>query len=302
MEATPPQPSPIATRASFSPRPNSHNPHSYLRSDNWSERGESRPHSPASLSKRFQSGEGKGEGAGDHSRTEKSRQGNLGSHPASAGSVPILPQPDRTDILLSVTPLTRWPLARLGSVASCPLAVTAIPLATFAVAGHGTGLLLSRCAAVPWERPFPYDPLLFPYADACTHRQQGGPHDRLRSREPPWIPRGRGNPPPYPADPSRSRERPAIPRGSLAVAGTPRHTPRIPRGRGTRFVDRPGVPTATTNPGRCMSVRTPHTPVPGAPPPRGTSQPSPSRGSTGGHIIGTIRGQPCTAVAPGPSL
>ena len=46
---------------------------------------------------------------------------------------------------------------------------------------------------------------------------------------------------------------------------------RIPRGRGTRFADQPGIPTATTNPGRCMSVGTPHTPVPGAPPPRGTS-------------------------------
>ena len=46
---------------------------------------------------------------------------------------------------------------------------------------------------------------------------------------------------------------------------------RIPRGRGTRFADQPGIPTATTSPGRCTSVRTPHTPVPGAPPPRGTS-------------------------------
>ena len=68
--------------------------------------GESRPHSPSSLSKHFQSGEGEGEGAGDHSRIEKSRQGNLGSHPASEG-VP----PDCTDILLSVGPLTRCPLA-----------------------------------------------------------------------------------------------------------------------------------------------------------------------------------------------
>ena len=115
-------------------------------------------------------------------------------------SVPILPPraacgpPDRTDILLSVTPL-----ARSGSVASCPLVVTAMPLATFAVAGHGTGLLLSRCAAVPRECLFPYDPLLFPYADAYTHWQQGGPHDRPRSRDPPrsWE---------YPADPSRSRD------------------------------------------------------------------------------------------------
>ena len=102
MEVTPPLPSPIATRASLSPRPNSHDPHSYTRSDNWSERGESHPHSPSSLSKRFQSGEGKGEEAGDHSRTEKSRQGNLGSHPAPVGC---------TDILLSVTPLSRCLLA-----------------------------------------------------------------------------------------------------------------------------------------------------------------------------------------------
>ena len=77
---------------------------------------------------------------------------------------------------------------------------------------------------------------------------------------------------------------------------------RIPRGRGTRFADQPGAPTMTTNPGRCTAVRTPHTPVPGAPPPRGTSQPSHSWASTGGNIIGTIRGQPCAAAAPGPSL
>ena len=85
MEATPPQPSSVVSRASLSPRPNRHNPHSYPRVNNWSERGESFPLSPTSLSKRFQSREGKGEGAGDHSRTEKSRQGNLGSHPASVG-------------------------------------------------------------------------------------------------------------------------------------------------------------------------------------------------------------------------
>ena len=85
MDASPPQSSPIVSKASLSPRPNSHIAHPYPRSDKGGERGESRPHSPSSLSKRFQSGEGEGEGAGDHSRTEKSRQGNLGSHPASAG-------------------------------------------------------------------------------------------------------------------------------------------------------------------------------------------------------------------------
>ena len=33
------------------------------------------------------------------------------------------------------------------------------------------------------EHPFPYDPLLFPYADAYTHQQQGGPHTTRIPRE-----------------------------------------------------------------------------------------------------------------------
>ena len=135
MDASPLQSSPILSKALLSPMPNSHIAHPYPRSDKGGERGESRPHSPSSLSKCFQSREGEGKGAGDHSQTEKSRQGT---------SVPILPPRDRTDILLSVRPLTRS-----GPIASCRLAVTAIPFATFAVAGHRTGVLLSRCTTVP---------------------------------------------------------------------------------------------------------------------------------------------------------
>ena len=46
------------------------------------------------------------------------------------------------------------------------------------------------------ELPFRYDPLTFPYADAHTQRQQGGPHDLTRSREPL----------PYSTDPARVRD------------------------------------------------------------------------------------------------
>ena len=47
MDASPPQSSPIVSKALLSPRPNSHIAHPYPRSDKGSERGESRPHSPS---------------------------------------------------------------------------------------------------------------------------------------------------------------------------------------------------------------------------------------------------------------
>ena len=54
--------------------------------------------------------------------------------------------------------------------------------------------------------------------------------------------------------------------------------------------------TTTNWPGQCTLVRMRHTPVPGAtprpPPPRGNTQPSFRRASTGERIHGTIRGQP----------
>ena len=53
MDASPPQSSPIPFKALLSPRPNSHIAHPYPRSDKGGEIGESRPHSPSSLSKRF---------------------------------------------------------------------------------------------------------------------------------------------------------------------------------------------------------------------------------------------------------
>ena len=58
---SPPQSSPIASKALLSPRPNSRAAHPYPRSDRGGEIGESRPHSPTTLSKRFLSGEGAGE-------------------------------------------------------------------------------------------------------------------------------------------------------------------------------------------------------------------------------------------------
>ena len=100
--------------------------------------------------------------------------------------------------LLSVTPL-----ACSGSVASCPLAVTAMPLAAFTVAGHGTGLLLSRCARSPMTHYCSHMLTLTRIGNKAapmTARSRGNP------RHTPRIPRGRGNPPPYPADPSRSRD------------------------------------------------------------------------------------------------
>ena len=89
----------------LSPRPNCRAAHPYPRSDRGGEIGESRPYSPATLSKRFLSGEDEGEGAGELSQTEKLRQGNLSSHPAPAGP------PDRSNIFLSMRALTSCPLA-----------------------------------------------------------------------------------------------------------------------------------------------------------------------------------------------
>ena len=180
MDASPPQSSPIPSKALLSPRPNRHIAHPYPRSD----KGECRPHSPSSLSKRFLSGEGEGEGAGELSRTEKSRQGNLGSHPASAG-------PHQYSLVSEVAhqlPTGRSPaaLSRSPQSHSQPSQWQGGEQASFYQGGprpHG-------------EHPFPYDPLPFPYADAYMQRQQGGPHDLARSREPL----------PYNADPSRARD------------------------------------------------------------------------------------------------
>ena len=190
MDASPPQSSPISSKSLLSPRPNSHIAHPYPRSDKGGERGESHPHSPSSLSIRFLSGEGEGEGADDHSWTEKSRQGNLGSHPASTA-------PDRTDILLSVRSLTRCPLAArpLRPGRQLPSRGHRDPTRNLRM-GMEQASFYQGAPRSHGEHPFLYDPLLFSYADAYTHRQQGGPHDRPRSREPL----------PYNADPSRARD------------------------------------------------------------------------------------------------
>ena len=76
------------------------------------------------------------------------------------------------------------------------------------------------------------------------------------------------------------------------------HTARTPLVCGIRATGQPSMLTTITWPGQCTPVRTQHTPLP----PRGNTQPSFRRASTGGHINGTMRGQPGRGVAPGPSL
>ena len=84
------------------------------------------------------------------------------------------------------------------------------------------------------------------------------------------------------------------------------HTARTPLVCGIRATGQPSMLTATTWSGQCTPVRTQHTLVPGATPwplpPRGNTQPSFRRASTGGHINGTMCGQPGRGAAPGPSL
>ena len=258
MDASPPQSSPMPSKALLSPRPNSHIAHTYLWSDKGGERGESHPHSPSSLSKRFLSRKGKGEGAGDHSRTEKSRQGNLGSHSASAGP------PDHTDILLSVRSLT-----------CCPLATRPLgPGRQLPSLGHRdpTRNLLSGRA---WNRP--------PFI-----KVRRGPTGNTRSS----MTRYCSHMPTLTRIGNKAVPTTACGRRNLC------HTMRILRERGTRVAEQPSGPTATNWPGQCTPVRTWHTPVPWAtpraPPPRGTPNPafaghplgSPSMGLCAGNLAG----------------
>ena len=82
MDPSPPQPSRIVTKASISPRPNSHNSHSYPpQSDSWSERGENRIYSHAPFPTPLHSVGFEREMPGDHSRAALDRQGFHGSHP-----------------------------------------------------------------------------------------------------------------------------------------------------------------------------------------------------------------------------
>ena len=84
------------------------------------------------------------------------------------------------------------------------------------------------------------------------------------------------------------------------------HTTRTPLVCGISATGQPSMLTATTWPDQCTPVRTQHTLVPGATPwplpPCGNTQPSFHRASTGGHINGTMSGQPGRGAAPGPSL
>ena len=161
-------------------------------------------------------------------------------------SVPILSPratcgpPDLTDILLSVRPLTHCPLAarslRLGrQLPSC---------------GHGD-FTRNLCSGRAWNRPFikvrrgPTGNTCSPMTHYCSHMPT---LTRIGNKVAPTTARGRRN---------------------------FCHTMRIPCEHGTRFTERPSMPTATTEPGQCTSVRARHTPVPGAtpraPPPRGNT-------------------------------
>ena len=176
--ASPPQSSPITSKALPSPRPNSLATHPYPRSDRGREIGEGCPHSPATLSRRFISGEGEGEGAGELSQTEKLRQGNLGPRPAPAGHMrPAGPQ-QYFPVGESVHQL---PTGR------SPAALSQSPRSHSQTSQWQGGEQASFCQGAlrsHGELPFPYDPLTFPYADAHTQRQQGGPHYLTWSREP----------------------------------------------------------------------------------------------------------------------
>ena len=82
MDPSPPQPSRIVTKASISPRPNSHNSHSYPpRSDSWSERGENRIYSHAPFPTPLHSIGFEREMPGDRSRAALNQQGFHGPHP-----------------------------------------------------------------------------------------------------------------------------------------------------------------------------------------------------------------------------
>ena len=234
-----------------SPRPNSLATHPYPRSDRGGEVGEGCPHSPTTPSGRFLSGEGEGEGAGELSQTEKLRHGNLGSHPALAGSMRPAGLQQYFPVSESVHQL---PTGRSPTWAHSPAALSLSLRSHSQTSQWRGGEQASFYQGALWshgEFPFPYDPLTFPYADAHTQRQQGGPHDLTRSREPL----------PYSADPARVQD---------------------PRYRSDQYADRDHL-TWPVYAGQSAAY---------ASPPRGNTQPSFRRASTGGHLNGTMRGQP----------
>ena len=85
MDPSRPQPSRLVTKASISPRPNSHNSHSYPpRSDSWSEKGETCSYSYAPFPTALHSVRFEREVPGDRSRAVLDRQGIHEPHPIPA--------------------------------------------------------------------------------------------------------------------------------------------------------------------------------------------------------------------------
>ena len=183
-------------------------------------------------------------------------------------SVPILPArpPDHSDILLSVRPLNR-----------CPLAGCQLPSR-----GHRDPTRNLRSGRA-WNRP--------PFI-----KVRRGPTGNTRSS----ITHYCSHMPTLTRIGNKAAPTTACGRGNLY------HTMRIPHDRGTCVTERPSMPTATNWPDQCTPVRTRHTPVPGAtprgPPSRGNNRPSFRQASSGERISEAMRGQPGRAAARSPSL
>ena len=191
MGTSPPQSSPITSKALPSPRPNSLATHHYPQSGREGEVGEGRPHSPTTFSKRFLGREDVGEGAGELSQTGKLQQGNLGSYPAPAGRM----QPAGPQQYFQVNEGT----GRSPTQARSPASLGLSPRPHSQTSQWQGWEQASFYQGAPWshgELPFPYDPLPVPYADVYAQRHQSGLHDLTRSRDPL----------PYGTDPARGRD------------------------------------------------------------------------------------------------
>ena len=179
-------------------------------------------------------------------------------------SVPILPPPDRINILLSVR-----------SLISCSLAARQLPYRGHRNPTH------NLCSGRAGNRP----PFIKVRRGPMGNIRS--PTTRYRSHMPTLTRRG-----------NKAAPTTSLGRGNLC------HTTRTPRERGIRATEQPSMLTATNWPGQCTPVRTRHALVPEAtprpPPPCGNTQPSFRRASTGGRINGTMRGQPGRVAAPRP--
>ena len=116
-------------------------------------------------------------------------------------SVPILPpRPAGPQQYFHVNESNhQLPTGRSPTWACSPASLLRSPRPHLQTSQWQGGEQASFYQGAPWshgELPFPYDPLSFPYADAYSQRQRGGPHDLTRSREPL----------PYSTDPARRRD------------------------------------------------------------------------------------------------